>query len=130
MIKKKLMNKIKVVFLVGLLVFLNNCGKPQSHKQEAITNVVPIVTIAPNYPRKAAIANIEGDVTIEFTVTTTGIVTNPVIIESNPPRIFDREALRAILNYKFKPKSINGQFVDSRATQKIEFKLNNPNEEK
>ena len=41
--------------------------------------------------------------TLEFTITTTGTVINPVVVSSNPEKTFDREALRAILKYKFAP---------------------------
>ncbi len=85
--------------------------------------IIPVVTIAPNYPRKAAIAKIEGWVEMSFTITEAGTVINPKVIASKPIRIFDREALRAILKYKFKPKVENGVAVTQEATQKIEFKL-------
>lgn len=85
--------------------------------------IIPIVTIAPNYPRKAAIAKIEGWVKIEFTITETGAVVGPKVIESKPVRIFDREALRAILKYKFKPKIVDGVAMTQVATQQIDFKL-------
>ncbi len=85
--------------------------------------IIPIVTIAPNYPRKAQIAKIEGWVEMSFTITEQGTVVNPVVTDSKPARIFNREALRAILKYKFKPKVIDGVAVTQQATQKIEFNL-------
>jgi len=85
--------------------------------------IIPIVTIAPNYPRKAAIAKIEGWVEMSFTITELGTVVSPKVIASKPIRIFDREALRAILKYKFKPKVVDGVAMTQQATQKIEFKL-------
>lgn len=83
--------------------------------------IVPIVTISPNYPRKAAIAKIEGWVEIEFTITEGGLVINPKVINSKPKRIFDREAIRAILKYKFKPKIVDGVAKTQVAVQKIDF---------
>ncbi len=85
--------------------------------------IIPIVTIAPNYPRKAAIAKIEGWVEIEFTITEAGTVVSPKVVASKPVRIFDREALRAILKYKFKPKVVDGVAMTQVATQRIDFKL-------
>lgn len=85
--------------------------------------IIPIVTIAPNYPRKALIAKIEGWVDVEFTITELGTVVNPKVVESKPARIFDREAMRAILKYKFKPKIVDGVAMTQVATQRIEFKL-------
>lgn len=86
-------------------------------------DIIPLVRIQPMYPRRAAIAKIEGFVTVEFTITETGSVTDPEVVDSKPPRVFDREAIRAILKWKFKPRVIDGQPVARRATQTLDFKL-------
>lgn len=86
-------------------------------------DVIPLVRIQPQYPRRAAIAKIEGYVTIEFTITETGTVTDPNVIDAKPPRVFDREAIRAILKWKFKPRVVDGTPVARRATQTLDFKL-------
>lgn len=86
-------------------------------------DVVPLVRIQPQYPRDAAMNQIEGYVTIEFTITETGSVKDPRVVESKPPRVFDREAIRAILRWKFKPRVIDGVAVERRATQTIDFTL-------
>ncbi len=85
--------------------------------------VIPIVRIAPQYPRKALMAKIEGWVKIKFTITPTGAVTNPEVVDAKPRRIFDREAIQAILKFKFKPKVVDGVGVEQVATQTIEFEL-------
>src|SRR5690606_28533636 len=85
--------------------------------------VIPIVRIAPQYQRKALMAKIEGWVKVKFTITPSGTVTNPEVVDSKPGRIFDREAIRAILKFKFKPKIVNGVGVEQVATQTIEFEL-------
>ncbi|QKK01701.1 MAG: energy transducer TonB [Pseudomonadota bacterium] len=86
-------------------------------------DIVPLVRIQPQYPRDAAIASIEGWVKIEFIIDETGSVRQPRVVEARPPRVFDREAIRAILRWKFKPRVIDGQPVQRRATQVIEFSL-------
>lgn len=86
-------------------------------------DVVPLVRIAPQYPRDAEMSMIEGYVEVEFTITETGSVRNPRVIDSKPPRIFDREAIRAILRWKFKPRVIDGVAVERQATQTVEFNL-------
>jgi len=98
---------------------LGNVG--MDRKEEG--DVVPLVRINPQYPRDAAMNQIEGYVTIEFTITETGSVRNPRVIDSSPPRVFDREAIRAILRWKFKPRVVEGVAVERRATQTIEFNL-------
>ncbi len=85
--------------------------------------VIPIVRIAPQYPRKALMAKIEGWVKVKFTITPSGTVSSPEVVDAKPRRVFDREAIRAILKFKFKPKVVNGVGVDQIATQTIEFNL-------
>jgi len=85
--------------------------------------LIPLVKIAPRYPRRAAIAGKEGWVKLEFTVTELGTVENVKVLDSKPPRVFDRAAKRAILKWKFKPKVVDGKPVPRRAVQVIEFKL-------
>lgn len=73
---------------------------------------LPIVKVAPVYPRRAQTRGIEGHVLLEFTVTKTGAVVDPVVIESQPPGIFDRAAIQAALKFKYKPKVVNGEPID------------------
>lgn len=86
-------------------------------------DIVPLVRIQPQYPRDAAMNQIEGWVRIEFTIDETGSVRSPRVIEARPPRIFDREAIRAILRWKFKPRVVDGVATTRQATQTIEFSL-------
>lgn len=87
-------------------------------------DVLPLVRINPQYPRDAAMNQIEGHVTIEFTITESGSVRDPRVIDSDPPRVFDREAVRAILRWKFKPRVVDGTAIARQAVQTIEFNLN------
>ncbi|MEM1436829.1 MAG: energy transducer TonB [Pseudomonadota bacterium] len=73
---------------------------------------LPIVKVAPVYPRRAQTRGIEGYVLLEFIVTKTGAVTNPVVVEAKPPGIFDRAAMNAALKFKYKPKVVNGEPID------------------
>jgi len=51
-------------------------------------------------------------VIVEYWVTKTGAVRDPVVIDAKPPGIFNRAAINAALKYKYKPKVINGEPVD------------------
>lgn len=86
-------------------------------------DIIPLVRIQPQYPRSAAIAQIEGWVKVEFIITETGSVRDPRVVEADPPQVFDREAIRAILRWKFKPRVVDGVPVERVATQVIEFNL-------
>lgn len=85
---------------------------------------LPIVKVAPIYPRRAQTRGIEGYVLLEFTVTKTGAVRDPHILESKPPGIFDRSALNAALKFKYKPKVVNGVAIDVAGVKnRITFEL-------
>ncbi len=86
-------------------------------------DIIPIVVIRPMYPRDAAMQGLEGWVKVEFTITAIGTVKDPRVIDANPKRIFNREAIRAILKWKFKPRVIDGVAVDRPAIQIIDFSL-------
>lgn len=73
---------------------------------------LPIVKVNPQYPRRAQTRGIEGYVLLEYIVTKTGAVRDPVVIEAKPPGIFNRAAINAALKYKYKPKVVNGEPID------------------
>ena len=98
-------------------------GRFEPVGQQAEGVIIPVVIVRPMYPREAAMAGIEGWVKLEFTITEEGAVKDPQIIDAQPPRVFNREALRAILKWKFKPRVVEGVAVERRATQVIDFAL-------
>jgi periplasmic protein TonB len=82
-----------------------------------------LTAVAPNYPPQAARSRAEGWVEVEFTVTPEGQVTNARVIGSDPPRVFDREAVRAIERATYRPRLDNGTPVSATLRRRIEFKL-------
>jgi protein TonB len=86
-------------------------------------DVIPIVRIDPQWPREALLEGREGWVEVEFTILPDGSVADPEVLQSEPPRLFDRNAIRAILRWKFKPRIVDGQPVARRAVQRIDFNL-------
>lgn len=77
----------------------------------------------PTYPAAAARNRQSGWVEVEFTVAATGEVQNAHVVGSQPGRVFDREAVRAVENAKFEPKLVNGTAVASTIKRRIEFNL-------
>lgn len=94
-----------------------------SNEPKISTGVVPLERIPPKYPMRAASRHIEGWVKIEFTITTDGTVDNAVVVEAEPVEVFDEAALKAINQWKFKEKIVNGIAVEQRAVQTLQFKL-------
>lgn len=85
---------------------------------------LPIVKVAPNYPRRALSRGIEGYVIVEFTVTKNGSVKDPVVVEAEPADIFNRAAVEAAKKFKYKPRVVNGEAVEVAGVQnKIKFEM-------
>ena len=95
----------------------------ESTREVTQHETVPLVRVSPRYPRRAARLQIEGFVIVEFTITPDGNVVEPVVVESEPLRVFDEAALRAIVQWKFEPRVDRGQAVEARVKQRIEFGL-------
>ena len=88
-------------------------GGPQFGAFSASTDadVLPIVKVPPQYPRRATQRGIEGWVLVEYTITETGAVVDPRVIDAEPPGIFNRAALRTIVKWKYKPRIVGGKAV-------------------
>lgn len=100
---------------------------------------LPIVKVQPQYPRRALSRGMTGWVIVEFTVTDQGTVQNPFVVENcgwvksarnegecfdNPNGVFDSAAIKAALKFKYKPKVIDGNPVETAGVlNKITFEL-------
>jgi len=84
---------------------------------------VPIVRVPPQYPMRAAERGIEGWVLLEFTITPAGTVRDPVVLDADPPRIFDRAAIRAIKKWKYRPRVVDGVAVSRKQQNRLVFEL-------
>jgi protein TonB len=86
---------------------------------------LPIVKVAPVYPRRALSRGIEGFVIVEFTVTTSGTVESPRVLQAEPEEIFNRAAMDAATKFKYKPRVVNGEAVEVAGVQhRITFQIN------
>lgn len=99
-------------------------GDIKSNLQRPTGDATPIVRINPKYPPIAAREGIEGWVQLSFNVSQTGEVIDAQVTDAEPKRIFDREALRAIKRWKYRPKVIDGvaQMQTGQSVQ-LDFKL-------
>lgn len=87
-------------------------------------DATPIVRINPKYPTTAARDGIEGWAQLSFSISPTGEVIDPVVINAEPKRTFDREAIRAIKRWKYRPKVIEGVAqLQTGQTVQLDFKL-------
>ena len=72
-------------------------------------DTLAIVRVLPRYPSRALSRGIEGWVLLEFAVDELGLAVNPVVIESEPPGIFDRAATSAVQRWKYRPMIEDGR---------------------
>ncbi|NQZ96218.1 MAG: TonB family protein [Myxococcales bacterium] len=94
------------------------------------SEAVPLVRVPPEYPRQAERSGLEGWVTVEFTVSRTGTVKSPKVVDSTE-NIFRRPALEAIRNWKYEPMLVGDEPVeqpDTRVT--LDFSFGKPCEYK
>lgn len=73
---------------------------------------LPIVKVAPMYPRRANSRGIEGYCTVQYTVTKSGSVKDPVAVDCQPSGYFERASIKAALKFKYKPRVIDGEPID------------------
>ncbi|MDO8273259.1 MAG: TonB family protein [Gammaproteobacteria bacterium] len=74
--------------------------------------MLPLVNVTPTYPTRAASRGIEGWCQVSFTVTDTGGVRDVVVVDADPPEIFDTASMRAAEKFKFQPKVVDGKGVE------------------
>ena len=85
---------------------------------------LPIIKVAPQYPRRALSRGIEGYVIVKYTVTKQGTVKDPVVIEAKPETIFNKAAIKSALRYKYKPRVVDGEPIEvSGVRTRIEFEI-------
>ena len=77
------------------------------------SEMLPIVTIEPQYPQRAASRGIEGWCLVSFTVTAQGTVDSDSIevVDADPQNIFDSSSRRAVSRFKFNPRVEDGEPV-------------------
>lgn len=86
---------------------------------------LPIVKVAPQYPRRALKRGLEGDVVLEYTVTKQGSVRDPVVLQSSDA-VFNQAAIDSALRYKYKPRVINGEAKEVPGVRtRIKFRMSN-----
>ncbi len=90
-------------------------------------DVMPLVRIEPQYPSRALSRGVEGWVLLEFTISAIGTVTDVIVVDADPPGIFNRAAKRAVSRWKYKPMILDGNAVPRPGVQVVlSFTLENP----
>ncbi|MDX1368336.1 TonB family protein [Pseudomonas sp.] len=87
------------------------------------SEVMPLNDVSPDYPRYALQRGIEGHVKLAFTITSAGAVENIRVIEASPQNVFEREARRAAVRWRFAPRTESGLAVAREAVKTLYFRL-------
>lgn len=72
-----------------------------------LRELIPIRYVTPRYPPGAESNGLEGFAVVSFTVNEEGAVEDLAIVDSQPPGVFDQEALLAAERLRFEPRLIN-----------------------
>jgi len=75
-----------------------------------VRQYLPISKQAPDYPQRALDKGIEGDCTVEYSVTPQGKVDNPKVVGNCHPA-FIRPSLVAAATFRYQPRLVDGQPV-------------------
>ena len=100
---------------------------------------LPVVKVQPIYPQRALSRGLSGWVIVRFTVTSNGTVSDPVVVQhcawikapqsqkdcrNSPNAVFDSAAIQAARKFKYKPRILDGQPLDTTGVEnRITFEL-------
>ncbi len=92
-------------------------------EQSRVIEARALSTARAVFPAQARRQKIEGWVDLQVAVDAEGRVTEAVVLSAQPSRIFDVEARRAVMRWRYSPKRVNDQPVSSVLRQRIKFSL-------
>jgi periplasmic protein TonB len=78
---------------------------------------LPIVKVAPIYPRRAQSRGISGYCIVEYTVTASGAIRDPVAVDCQPAGVFEKASVKASLKFKYKPRVVDGVAIEVAGVQ-------------
>ncbi len=93
------------------------------HAKELDLPLTALVKPSPVYPLKASRRGIQGWVKVQFIVNTSGLVEDVEIIQSNPSKVFDKNVIKCVAQWKFKPGTVEGALVSTLVKTTIKFQL-------
>ncbi|MEZ5502129.1 MAG: TonB family protein [Halioglobus sp.] len=78
---------------------------------------LPIVKVAPIYPRRAQTRGITGYCIVEYTVTTSGAIRDPRAVDCQPSGVFEDASVKAAQKFKYKPRVVDGEAIEVAGVQ-------------
>lgn len=78
---------------------------------------LPIVKVAPIYPRRAQTRGISGYCIVEYVVTKTGSIRDPIAVDCSPLGVFESASVKAAEKFKYKPRVVDGEPIEVAGVQ-------------
>lgn len=78
---------------------------------------LPIVKVAPIYPRRAQTRGITGYCIVEYTVTTSGSTKDIRPVDCQPSGVFESASVKAAEKFKYKPRVVDGTAIEVAGVQ-------------
>ncbi len=85
--------------------------------------LIPLVRIAPQFPRQAARDGISGEVVLEITVGPDGTVKAARVKSAKPRGYFESAAVAAAYKGRFRPKVVDGQPQETKGEYTVKFNI-------
>jgi TonB family protein len=76
---------------------------------------LPVVRVEPEYPPRALGQKDEGAVMADLTLDAEGRVTDASVLDSDPPRVFDEAALKAVRQWVYAPSASDAKPTERRS---------------
>ena len=93
---------------------------------EVSQSLTPLIRVDPHYPVQARLQGIEGQVWVRFDVSPSGTTVNIKVVDSRPPRVFDRASIQAVRKWKYSPQQEDGKPIFTRGEgTRFDFTLDN-----
>lgn len=80
---------------------------------------LPIVKVAPVYPRRAQTRGISGYCIVEYTVTRTGSIRDPRAVDCQPSGVFESASISAAEKFKYRPRVVDGEPIEVAGVQNL-----------
>ena len=89
----------------------------------AASDLAPVKSVKPTYPRKALLSKTQGWVELDFTVAESGAVKDIAVHATSAPGVFDGAAINALSQWRYKPILRDAKPAAQRARVRIRFVL-------
>lgn len=109
-------------FFITTSIFAEERQPLVAHIIDSSTDRIPLLTVAPEYPRKARRDRIEGEVQVCFDVTREG-TTRRIAVRSSTYRAFEKPSMKAVRASSFRPIGSDEQLQAIKSCRTFVFAL-------